>query len=103
MKLKSLGFVAVAAGLLSLCLGTGTSLASILAGFEVTGTITSVSGISSVTIDGHLYIVRATSPAAQQLPQFTPGQVVDIYLDGPPTTSASQVIAINAHSDTTGQ
>ena len=95
--------VALATGLLALCLAQLDALASIIAGFQVSGHITSISGVSSVSIDGHLYIIRAGSPAVQQMGQYTTGQVVDVYLDGPPTSSASEVIAISAHSDETGQ
>jgi hypothetical protein len=104
LKTRKSSWVATAVvGLLALGIGSGAALATILAGFKVTGQITAISGVSGVTIDGHLYIVRAGSPAAAQLPKFSTGQTVDVYLDGPPTTSASEVIGISVHTSTTGQ
>jgi hypothetical protein len=91
-------YLAAGAALLALCLASGSALASILIAPSVSGHITAISGVSAVTVDGHLYIIRAGSPAVSQIAQFTVGQVVDIYLDGPATTSASEVIGINQHT-----
>lgn len=93
----------VGAALLALCITSGSALATILVGPAVTGHITSISGVDAVSIDGHLYYVKAGSAAAATLPSLSPGQIVDVYLDGPTTTSASQVIGIAVHSDQTGQ
>ena len=76
---------------------------TILIAPSLTGTITSISGIEAVTIDGHLYYVKAGSPAAAALPTLSAGQLVDVYLDGPTTSSASQVVSITLHANQTGQ
>ena len=95
-RLKSC--VAVGAALIALGLGSASTLASILIPPALTGHITSISGVSSVTIDGRLFVVRAGSAAVAQMAQLQVGQIVDVYLDGPATTSASEVVGINLHT-----
>ena len=60
----------------------------------VSGTITSVVGAESIGIQGHVYPIKAGTPAAQDAPHLAPGQAVDVYLDGPAGSSSSHVIAI---------
>ncbi len=67
-------------------------------GTTITGTVTAVSGTEWLTVDGRMYRVKAGSAAAAALPQVRPGEVVDVTLDGAPTTSASEVIAVSPHS-----
>ncbi len=91
-------YVAAAAAIIALGLGSAATLASILVAPSLTGHVTSISGVSSVTIDGRLFIIRTGSAAMTQVAQLQVGQVVDVYLDGPATTSASEVVGINLHS-----
>ena len=91
-------YIATGAALIALGLGSAATLASILVAPSLTGHITSISGVSSVTIDGRLFIVRAGSAAVTQVAQLQVGQIVDVYLDGPATTSASEVVGINVHT-----
>lgn len=94
-KLKSC--IVAGAALIALGLGSVSTLASILVAPSLSGHITSISGVSSVTIDGRLFIIRAGSAAVTEVAQLQVGQIVDVYLDGPATTSASEVIGINVH------
>lgn len=63
----------------------------------VTGPVTGVSGGDHISVNGHLYAVKASSPASNALQQVRVGQVVDVVLDGPPNSSTAQVVVIHAH------
>jgi hypothetical protein len=97
---KRAGFSgAVLAAALTLgLLGSGTALATRVPGVQVTGQVTAVSRTDAITVDGHLYLILAGSPAAQQVVNIKVGQVVDLQLNGPANTSASEVISISLHS-----
>ncbi len=94
MKTKQalLGWLACA----SLAVGGGIALAAAIPGDVVTGTITAING-NMVNIQGHIYSIAAGSAAYEAAMKFKPGQVVDVQLDGPAKSSASQVLNITLH------
>jgi hypothetical protein len=68
-----------------------------LAGPVVTGTVTAIQGTDSITIGGQTYTVAPGSPAAQELGSLSPGEQVDAVLNGPASSSASQVVSVVVH------
>ena len=77
-------------------LGGGLAMASAMPGDVVTGTITAISG-NMVNIQGQTYPIATDSAAYAAAQTFKPGQVVDLQLNGPAKSSASQVINITLH------
>lgn len=73
------------------------ALANQIPGELITGTVTSVSGQEWIKVDGHSYRVKAGSAAAAALQGVSPGQLVDVQLNGPSNTAASEVINVVAH------
>jgi hypothetical protein len=78
---------------LAITLGSGSALASRIPGDVITGPVTAVTR-ESVTIEGHQYHIRQGSPAASVVPHVTPGQSVEVHLDGPASSSRSEVIHV---------
>jgi len=87
-----LGWLACA----SAALGGGIAVASAIPGEVVTGPITAING-NMVSIQGHIYSIAAGSAAYEVVTKFQPGQIVDVQLDGPAKSSASQAINITLH------
>ncbi len=83
---------------LGLATGAGASWANRLVGDVITGQITAISGVDAVSIGGQMYSVQAGSAASQVLPTLAVGQIVDAMLNGPASTSQSQVISISLHT-----
>ena len=77
-------------------LGGGIAVASAIPGEVVTGRITAING-NMVNIQGQIYPIATASAAYSVVQNFTPGQVVDLQLNGPAKSSASQVINITLH------
>lgn len=92
VKHTLLGVLATA----GIALSGSSVLANTVPGAVITGTITSVSG-NSVNIGGHVYPISAGSAAAAAAPKLTPGQYVDVQLDGPASSSSSRVVNIVVH------
>ncbi len=86
---------------LALCIGGGSAWGTILLAPDVTGQVTSVSS-DAVTIGGHLYYVQQGSQAAAALQSLSPGQLVDVYLDGPAASAASHAVTILPHANQAG-
>jgi hypothetical protein len=74
-----------------------TAAANTPVGNVVTGQVTSVAGGDHISINGHLYAVKASSPASDMLPRVKVGQTVDVVLDNSPGSSIAQVVVIHAH------
>jgi hypothetical protein len=91
-KRTLLGWLACA----SVALGGGIAGASAIPGDVVTGPITAING-NMVSIQGHIYSIAAGSAAYAAAQTLKPGQVVDVQLDGPAKSSASQVLNITLH------
>jgi len=89
--------VALAATLLFASLGTGAVQANQIPGEVVTGRVTSISGDEWINVDGHNYRVKSGSAAAAALANLKPGQMVDVQLNGPASTAASEVINVIPH------
>jgi hypothetical protein len=87
-----LGWLACA----SAALGGGIAVAAAVPGEIVTGPITAING-NMVNIQGHIYTIAAASAAYEVVTKFQPGQIVDVQLDGPAKSSASQAINITLH------
>ena len=94
MRMRFLIPAAAAAGLL---LAGGPALAARVVSIMITGQVTAVSGSDSVTINGQTFQVAPGSPASTAMSQVTPGENVDVTLDGPATASGTHVIAIAPH------
>jgi hypothetical protein len=87
-----LGWLACA----SAVLGGGVVMAAAVPGEVVTGPISVING-NMVNIQGHIYSIAVGSAAYGMATKFQPGQIVDVQLDGPAKSSASQVINITLH------
>jgi hypothetical protein len=80
----------------SAALGGGIALAAAVPGEVVTGPITAIN-VNIVNIQGHIYTITTGSAAYEAVGKFQPGQIVDVQLDGPAKSSASQAINITLH------
>jgi hypothetical protein len=78
---------------LTLALAGANSFASRVMGDVVSGAVTAVSR-EAVTVDGHQYHIKAGSPAAAAVAHVSPGQKVEVHLDGPVGVSRSEVINV---------
>jgi hypothetical protein len=79
-------------------LSIGGARANTIPGDMVSGPVTAVAGIQSVSIQGQVYRIKAGSPAAAAAAKLSPGQVVDAQLNGPAGSSSSQVVNIIVRS-----
>jgi hypothetical protein len=80
----------------SAALGGGIAQASAMPGDVVTGTITAING-NMVNIQGVIYPIATGSAAYEAVATLKPGQLVDVQLNGPAKSSASQAINITVH------
>ena len=94
-RLKIISAVAALMG--AAMLVTGAVHANQLAGPVITGYVTSVQGIASITIDGQVYAIAAGSAAAEEVSSLSPGQRVDAQLSGPVSSPDTQVINVAVH------
>jgi hypothetical protein len=93
MKLRrALTAAIVSAILASPC----STYANQIPGELITGHVTAVGG-GSFQLDGRQYRIKVGSAAEAALRKLAPGQLVDVQLDGPANTSASEVINIVPH------
>ena len=86
-------FLALVASL-GVLLGAPGARANTIPGDLVSGPVTAVSGIQSVSIKGRTYRIKAGSPATGAAGKLQPGQMVDAQLNGPADSASSQVINI---------
>jgi hypothetical protein len=77
-------------------LGSSVALGNQIPGDVVTGSVTSVSGSQSISIQGHNYLIKVGSPAAAAAAALTPGVVA--VLDGPASSPSSHVINVVRHA-----
>jgi hypothetical protein len=77
-------------------LGSASASATVMGGDVVTGTITSVTA-QAININGHTYPIAGASAASAAAPKLSPGQVVDVQLDGPASSSGSRAVNIVLH------
>lgn len=75
-------------------LGSSGAWGNQIPGDVVSGTVTSVAGNQSINIQGHDYPIQSGSPAAKAAAGLTPGQVVDVQLNGPASSPSSHAINI---------
>lgn len=73
---------------------SGPVMANQLPGDLVTGQVNAVAGDSSIKVDGKTYRIKAGSPAAQAVHTVSPGQVVDVQLNGPANSSATEAVNV---------
>jgi hypothetical protein len=97
-KALSIRKIAVLAMALAANLGSSGVWANKIPGVLITGHLTSVSGVEWVNIDGHQYRIASNSAAVNAVSKLTPGQLVDVQLNGPANTAASAVVNIVPHS-----
>jgi hypothetical protein len=89
----SLKNACLAAALVATALFTGPAVASRVITPQVTGHVTAIAG-SSISVDGHQYLIGAGTMAAQNIGTVHIGDLVGLVLNGPATSSASQVMLI---------
>lgn len=86
----------LAAGIAAAMLAAGAAQANQLAGPIVSGSLTAVQG-DSITINGQTYTVAPGSPAEQELTTLSPGQQVDVQLNGPASSPDTEVVNVAVH------
>lgn len=84
--------VAMAAAMLT----ASAAQANQLAGPVVTGYVTSIQG-DSITVNGQTYTIAPGSPAADELSSLSPGQRVDVQLNGPASSPDTEVVNVASH------
>jgi hypothetical protein len=89
--------IRLAALAVAFVLGAAAAPGNQIAGFVLTGHMTAISGGDTLSINGHVYVIKAGSPAAAAVQKLSNGAFVDVVLSGPPGTAASQVINIVSH------
>jgi hypothetical protein len=89
-SLKNAGLAAV---LVAAAAFAGPAVAARIIAPQVTGHVTAIAG-SSISIDGHQYMIGAGTVAAQNVSMFHVGDLVGLVLNGPANSSASHVILI---------
>ena len=96
--LRKPSFIYVLAAALVFAVGAPATLAMKHAGNVVTGTLTASSNGDTLSLDGRTYRIKAGSPVAQMIRKVQKGTVLDVFLNGPPNTAASEVIGVVQHS-----
>lgn len=87
----------LAASMTAAMLASGAARANQVPGPTVTGYVTSVQGTDSITVDGQTYTIAPGSPAADELSSISPGQRVDVQLDGPASSPDCEVVNVAVH------
>lgn len=88
---------ALAWGMAAALLSSGAVRANQQApGQIVSGYVTAVGG-GSITVGGQSYSIEPGSPADDEQSSVTPGQRVDVQLNGPASSPDAQVINIAVH------
>ncbi len=87
----------LAAAMAAAMLAAGAAPANQLAGPVVTGYLTSIQG-DSITVNGQTYTVAPGSPAADELRSLSPGQRVDVQLNGPASSPDTEVTNVTVHA-----
>jgi hypothetical protein len=75
-------------------LGSTSVKSNTVPGDVITGSVTAVNGRQSITIQGQTYQLKDGSPALAAAAHLNAGQSVTVQLNGPATSSSSQVINI---------
>jgi hypothetical protein len=91
---KTLKFVKHCAAMAAVFALSGHAIGNQLPGELVSGQVNAVAGDSSIKVDGKIYRVKSGSPAAQVVRSIAPGQLVDVQLNGPANSSASEVVNV---------
>lgn len=87
----------LAAGLALTLLGAGAAHANQIPGPVITGSLDSIQGADSITVNGQTYTIAPGSPAQEELGSLTPGEQVDVQLNGPASSPDSQVVNVVVH------
>jgi hypothetical protein len=98
LKLRKTGFIGVMGAALLITIGTPAAFAMKPAGNVIRGTLTATSNGDTLSLDGHPYRIKAGSPAVEAIRKCPKGAVVDVLLNGPPNTAASEVIGVVRHT-----
>ena len=94
VRYSFLGLLAAA----GMALSANSLEASTVPGDIITGSLTAVNGRQSLSIEGHTYRLKDGSPAVGAAAHLAPGQSVTVQLDGPASSSSSQVINVVTHT-----
>ena len=97
MKLSKLSIV-VSAIAIAFFIGPNVGRSAIAFSPMISGEVTASPSSGTIEIDHRSYHVKANSAAAKALNNFYAGLTVDIILDGPVSSSTSEVISIVRHS-----
>ena len=97
MKLGTLKFV-VSAFALAICLNPNVGWSTRAYGAMISGQVTAAPLSTEIEIAHHLYHIKANSAAAKAVHTIYAGQTVDAMLDGPASSTTSEVISITPHS-----
>lgn len=87
------GLIMLAA--LGMC--SGPVFATRMATYRVTGQVTAITAGAGITVAGHKYAIATGSPAAEQVRSVHVNDVVDLTLDGQPSSTTSRVLEIRLH------
>ena len=97
MRLGKLGLV-VGTFALAICLEPNVGWSTRAFGALVSGEVTAAPLSTEIEIAHHVYHIKANSPAAKAVTTIHVGQTVDAMLDGPASSTASEVITIAPHA-----
>jgi hypothetical protein len=89
--------IVVSAVVLALGLAPNIGWSTRVIGPMISGEVTAAPSNGTIEVAHHLYHVKANSPAEKALSSVHAGQNVDIILDGPLDSSATEVVSIAAH------
>jgi hypothetical protein len=95
-QIKKVTLIA-ALGVLS-ALSAGTAWSTRAFNDHVLGQVTATPISGQIEVGQHTYTIRKNSSADETFRSFSPGQMVDLLMDGPVGSSTSQVIAITLQS-----
>jgi hypothetical protein len=98
LKLRKTGFIRVMGAALVLAIGVPAAFAMKPAGNVIRGTLTATSNGDTLSLDGHQYRIKSGSPAVEAGRKCPKGTVVDVLLNGPPNTAASEAIGLVCHT-----
>jgi hypothetical protein len=95
-QIKKVTLIA-ALGVLSV-LSAGAAWSTRVFNDHVLGQVTATPSSGQIEVGQHVYHIRKSSSADQTFRNFSPGQMVDLLMDGPVENATSQVIAITLQS-----
>jgi hypothetical protein len=96
LKAAGLALALIASAALTGAVLAGPASASTIRQAQVVGHVTAIAGNAAISIDGHQYLIGAGTLAYQSVGTIHIGDMVSLVFDGPPSSSASHVVLIQA-------